>query len=132
MENAPKARRGSSRLTAAEWCQIVNLYERGQGPMMRIAERFGVSRQAIWAGLKKRGAVKDCRLDEFMAPFVAALDRQAIRRGRIELARHDLWMAEQDRQMAFMDHLMTSTFAAIGDPRGIAAVAKVIADRNVG
>jgi len=49
--------------------------------------------------------------------------------GRIELARHDIWMAEQDRQMAFMDDLMTSTFAAIGDPDGIAAVAKAIAER---
>lgn len=128
MEKAPKARR----LTQAEWQQIVDLYEQGHGPMTRIAERFGVSRQAISAGLKKRGAVKDCRLDEFMAPIVAELDRQAIRRGRIELARHDIWMAEQDRQMAIMDHLMTSTFAAIGDPDSIAALAKVIADRNAG
>lgn len=73
--------------------------------------------------------MKDCRLDEFMAPFVAELDREAIRRGRIELARHDLWMAEQDRQMALMDDLMTSVFTAIGDPDGIAAVAKAIAER---
>jgi hypothetical protein len=28
--------------------------------------------------------------------------------------------------------MMTSTFAAIGDPRGIAEVTKAIADRNVG
>ncbi len=100
--------------------------------MTRIAERFGVSRQAISAGLKKRGVQKDCRLDEFMAPFVAKQNRRAIRRSRIELAQHDIWMAEQDRQLAHLDHLMTSTFAAIGDPDGIAAVAKVIADRNVG
>lgn len=125
MENAPKARR----LTQAEWQQIVDLHERGHGPMTRIAERFGVSRQAISAGIKKRGALKDCRLDEFMVPFVAKIDRQVIERCRIELAQHDLWMAEQDRQMAFMDHLMTSTFAAIGDARGMAAVAKAIAER---
>lgn len=97
--------------------------------MTRIAERFGVSRQAISAGLKKRGAVKDCRLDEFIAPFVAKLDRQVIKRCRIELVQHDLWMAEQDRQMALMDDLMTSVFTAIGDPDGIAAVAKAIAER---
>lgn len=128
MENAPKARR----LTSVEWQQIVDLHEQGHGPMTRIAERFGVSRQAISAGLKKRGAVKDCRLDECIAPLVAKLDRKAIKRCRIELARHDLWMAEHRRQEARLDELMMSTFAAIGDARGIAAVAKVIADRNVG
>lgn len=100
--------------------------------MTRIAERFGVSRQAISAGLKKRGAQKDCRLDEVMASFVAKLDRQVIKRCRIELAQHDLWMAEHRRQEARLDELMMSTFVAIGDPRGIAAVAKVIAARNVG
>lgn len=128
MENAPKARR----LTQAEWQQIIALHEQGHGPMTRIAERFGVSRQAISAGLKKRGTLKDCRLDEFMASFVAKLDRQAIKRCRIELARHDIWMAEHRRQEAVLDELMTSAFAAIGDARGMAAVAKVIADRNVG
>lgn len=99
--------------------------------MARIAERLAVSRQAISAGIKRRSAANVCRLDECVAPLVAKLDRKAIKRCRIELARHDLWMAEHLRQEARLDKLMMSIFAAIGDASGMAAEAKVIADRNV-
>ena len=131
MEKVPNARRSSTHLTAAQWQQVVNLYERGHGPMARIAERYGVSRQAIWAGLKKHGAVKDCRLEEHTLSLIADLDREAIRRRHIELARHDAWIAEARRHDVLIGKLMAGSVARSDDEQASASSAKLVGIWNV-
>ena len=76
------------RLSKAEWAKVVDEYELGLGSAAQLGRKFGISGQAIWVGLKKRGAIKACRVHETIAPLIAELDRRD--RARI-LERRAAW-----------------------------------------
>lgn len=59
-ESKPKQRR----LREMEWRQVVNLWEGGLASLSDLVERYGISKQALQRGLKKRGAVKNRRAAE--------------------------------------------------------------------
>lgn len=58
------------------------LYERGEASQRELAEKYGVSRQAIQAGLAERGAVMGIRIDEVVSEAKDASEKA--RRQRIE------------------------------------------------
>jgi hypothetical protein len=47
----------AKRLNEAEWTEVVTLYELGKATKQDLADKFGISRQAIGQGIIARGAV---------------------------------------------------------------------------
>ena len=74
-------------LSPAAWAAIVDAYELGLASGAALARPHGVSRQAISAGLKKRGAVKGRRVSETIAPLVQQLDQHRREREKQEQAK---------------------------------------------
>lgn len=64
-ENNTKRERRKGQITPAEWEQIVALWELGTVSSQDLADQFGVSKQAILEGLRKRNAIKGRRANEF-------------------------------------------------------------------
>jgi transposase-like protein len=70
----------SKRLSPAEWAEIVVLYERGEASQQELADRFGVSRQAIGSGLRERDIVMGSKLGDVRAEAEdIAAEKRAIR-----------------------------------------------------
>lgn len=47
-----------------EWTRAIALFERGEYNAKKLADLFGVCDRTMRSGLKARGAVKDCRVNE--------------------------------------------------------------------
>lgn len=69
-------------LSPAAWAAIVEAYELGLANIRELAVLHSVSRQAIWNGLTKRGAVKGRRVAEAIDPLVQQLDEELVARRR--------------------------------------------------
>lgn len=72
----------SKRLTPSEWAEIVTLYERGEATQQEIADRYGVSRQAINGGLRERNIVMGSKVNEIISEANEASEKA--RKLRIE------------------------------------------------
>lgn len=78
-EKIPRAQ--ARRLTPVEWAVAVEQYELGYANCSSLAVAFGISRQAMMKGLRKRGAVKAARVPEVVAELHRAFDeRDRLRR----------------------------------------------------
>ena len=60
------------RLSGAQWAQVVVLWELGKVTVLELSAMFGITEQAIRAGLKSRGAKKGCRAHEIGEQIVVA------------------------------------------------------------
>ena len=76
----------AKRLSHRQWASIVDLYELGEKNQGELAAQFGVSANAVHMGLKKRGAVKGCRVRE--NPRLLELERQLDVKARSKAAAH--------------------------------------------
>ncbi|PZR92262.1 MAG: hypothetical protein DI537_13830 [Stutzerimonas stutzeri] len=63
---------GSRRLSDAEFAEAKELYELGQLGLVELADKYGVSRQALSKRLRGAGAVKSSRAHEIAAAASAA------------------------------------------------------------
>jgi hypothetical protein len=82
-----KAERIARRLTPSDWVYAVDQYELGHCHIGQLAALFGVSRQAIWKGLKKRAAIKARRIDEHRMELLSKLDQSEAERLKREADR---------------------------------------------
>jgi DNA-binding transcriptional regulator LsrR (DeoR family) len=87
MTARPHSTAPAKRLSHRQWASIVDLYELGEKNQRELAELFGVSTAAIHMGLKKRGAVKGCRVME--NPRLLHLERQLDAKARSKRAADD-------------------------------------------
>lgn len=55
---------GKKQLSTTDWATIITLWERGESTLQEMEKTFGITRQAISQGLKKRGIVRGSRLPE--------------------------------------------------------------------
>ena len=95
-------------LSDDEWDQAVDLYELGIMHGCEIAERFGVSPQAISKGLKKRSAVKGRRARETVADLERDLALKRLRQLQADRVRWD----EAMRRDAIVETMMRRLVAA--------------------
>jgi DNA-binding MarR family transcriptional regulator len=88
------------RLSPAEWASIVDLYELGQKNQRQLAEHFGVSGAAIHKGLKKRGAIKGCRVQDNLA--LIDLNKELDARWRAKRAADDAAFERMNERTALI------------------------------
>lgn len=72
------------RLSTAQWDSAVELYELGHKHQRGLANQFGISLTAMHKGLKKRGAVKACRVEETLVELKQELARKQLVRQETE------------------------------------------------
>lgn len=99
-------------ITEKQWQAAVDSYELGTKHARQIAHELGVSPSTVSREFKRRGCVKACRVEESIAPLVAALnakDRRLATKRRAEGAAAAKRCAEIDR---LMREMMKSVIAA--------------------
>ncbi len=74
------------RLTHSQWASAVQVYELGYKNQRQLAEQFGISTAGMHKGLKKRGAVKGCRVEETLVELKLQLARRRLARLEAESA----------------------------------------------
>jgi len=71
--NIPRTYRRYRRLTEQDWTGAIRLFERGEFHAIKLAEIYGVCEKTMRSGLKARGAVKACRINEVRPEIYAMI-----------------------------------------------------------
>jgi IS30 family transposase len=99
-------------ITDQQWIEAVDAYELGHLSQREIARNLGVSPATVCRQMKRRAAVKACRIGEFIDDLNARLNREALLRIRAEAAAYDAKVRPVLERNAMIARLMEAILVA--------------------